>query len=421
MITPEYGRSGTSRMTRRKLFGGVALSGFALSSVGTASTSLAPAPAAGLARLSLNENPLGPSPLAVQAIQNALTEIARYAGDDARALEQQIADREGVLPDQIILGEILDSLGLQLALDGGAGGEFIYSEPGYTALVDAVAPGGGVVVGVPLNAHLENDLPAIAARVTARTRAIYIVNPHNPGTASEAVPFEAFLTEMAERTTVIVDEAYLEFEPDFVQKTAVELTRGGANVVVFRTFGKIYGPAGMPIGYAVAPKRIADSLKRNGLGAAHSQNRLTLTAAAASLLETGYVDRMRLKVIGEREKWHAMLDAIGRRRSDSRGNFVFFETGQPHEVIATQLMNEGIEIARAFPPFDHWVRISIGLPRKICAHATRSKNVSGEKTSMVAGASERALDPTAAILFLASDEASYITGVILPVAGGDLG
>jgi histidinol-phosphate/aromatic aminotransferase/cobyric acid decarboxylase-like protein len=161
-------------MTRRKLFGSAALSGLALSlsSVDTA-TSLATAPAAGLTRLSLNENPLGPSPLAVEAIQNALTDVARYASDDARALEQQIADRESVSPEQIILGEILDSLGLQLALDGGAGGEFIYSEPGYTALVDAVAPGGGVVVGVPLNAHLENNLPAIAARVTARTRAIY--------------------------------------------------------------------------------------------------------------------------------------------------------------------------------------------------------------------------------------------------------
>jgi len=362
MTTFEYGPSRTSRMTRRKLFGGAALSGLALS-VGRVAAATSLAPAAALTRLSLNENPLGPSPLAVEAIQNALTEIARYAGDDARALEQQIADREGVSPDQIILGEILDSLGLQLALDGGAGGEFIYSEPGYTALVDAVTPGGGVVVGVPLNAHLENDLPTIAARVTARTRAIYIVNPHNPtGTASEAVPFKAFLSDAAKRTTVIVDEAYLEFEPDFAQKTAVELTRSGANVVVFRTFGKIYGLAGMPMGYAVAPKRLAASLKRNGVGAAHSLNRLALTAAAASLRDPGYVDGMRLKVVEERQKWHSLLDTLGRRRSDSRGNFVFFETGQPHEMIAAQLIREGIEIARAFPPFDQWIRISIGLP-----------------------------------------------------------
>jgi histidinol-phosphate aminotransferase len=354
-------------MTRRKLFevGGVALSGLALSSVGTvaASTTLATAPAAGLTRLSLNENPFGPSPLVLESIQKALTEIARYAGDDAHALEHQIADREGVSPDQIILGEILESLGLQLALDGGAGGEFIYSEPGYTALVDTVAPGGGVVVGVPLNAHLENDLPAIAARITAHTRSIYIVNPHNPtGTVTDALPFKAFVREMAERTTVIVDEAYLEFEPDFAQKTAVELTRNGANVVVFRTFGKIYGLAGMSIGYAVAPKSLADSLKRKGLGAAYSLNRLALTAASASLRDAGYVAEVRLKVVEERQKWHTLLDTIGRRRSDSRGNFVFFETGQPHELIAAQLLDEGIEIARSFPPFDQWVRISIGLP-----------------------------------------------------------
>jgi histidinol-phosphate aminotransferase len=71
---------------------------------------------------------------------------------------------------------------------------------------------------------------------------------------------------------------------------------------------------------------------------------------------------MRLKVADERQQWHTLIDTMGRRRTDSRGNFVFFETGQPHEVIAAHLMNEGIEIARAFPPFDHWVRISIGLP-----------------------------------------------------------
>ena len=81
-----------------------------------------------------------------------------------------------------------------------------------------------------------------------------------------------------------------------------------------------------------------------------------------SLRDAGYVDEIRLKVVEERQKWHTLLDTMGRRRSDSKGNFVFFETGQPHEVVAAQVMNEGIEIARAFPRFDHWVRISLGLP-----------------------------------------------------------
>jgi histidinol-phosphate aminotransferase len=80
-----------------------------------------------------------------------------------------------------------------------------------------------------------------------------------------------------------------------------------------------------------------------------------------TLRDPGYVDGIQLKVAEERQKWHTLLDTIGRRRSDSRGNFVFFETGHPHEMIAAQLIRESIEIARAFPPFDQWIRISISL------------------------------------------------------------
>jgi histidinol-phosphate aminotransferase len=201
--------------TRRQLLraGSLTLSGLALPSVDAphATAATAASTASDHIRLSLNESPFGPSPLAVQAIQDTLSAIARYPGEDVRALELQIAARENVSSDQIIVGEILDGLGLQLALEGGPGGEFVYSEPGYTALVDAVAPGGGVVVGVPLNAALENDLPALAARVNDRTRSLYVVNPHNPtGTVSEPVAFKTFLRDISKRTTVIVDEAYLE-------------------------------------------------------------------------------------------------------------------------------------------------------------------------------------------------------------------
>ncbi|MEJ1968249.1 MAG: aminotransferase class I/II-fold pyridoxal phosphate-dependent enzyme [Rhizomicrobium sp.] len=347
-------------VTRRAWLGAVAAGGVALSAASEAAST--PRPTAP-ARLSLNENPFGPSPLARRAILEQLDQADRYVGAEARALEEQIAAVEGVSADQIILGEILDALGLQLALDGGPGGEFLYSAPGYTALVDAVAPGGGVVVGVPLNDRLENDLPAIAADITARTRAIYLVNPHNPsGTVSETAAFKAFLRVAAAQTTVIVDEAYLEFEPDFADRTAAALTRAGANVIVFRTFAKIYGLAGLSIGYAVAPKPLAASLKNKGLGAPHALNRLALAAAAASLRDTGYIPAVRAKVIAERQAWNTLLDGLGVRRSDSRGNFVFFEAGRPYETFAAALLAEGIEIARPFPPLDRWVRIAIGLP-----------------------------------------------------------
>jgi histidinol-phosphate aminotransferase len=188
-------------------------------------------------RLSLNENPFGPSPKAVEAIKADLSDLSRYTGDELDTLTDAIAAHENIGQGCIVIGEILDSLGLYLSAQGGPGGEFIYSEPGYTALVDAVAPAGGVVVGVPLNDKLENDLPALAAKVNDKTRAVYLVNPHNPtGTVSDAIQFIDFVRELSRRTFVIVDEAYLEFAPDFAQRTVSGLVREGAQVAVFRTF-----------------------------------------------------------------------------------------------------------------------------------------------------------------------------------------
>ncbi|WP_051386923.1 histidinol-phosphate transaminase [Bradyrhizobium sp. ARR65] len=317
-----------------------------------------------LLRLSLNENPLGPSAAAKEAIRNEIDQICRYPGPKADLLlTKAIATREEVPGDQIVLGEILGQLGFQLAANGPLGGEFIYSEPGYTALVDAVAPGGGLVVPVALNEKLENDLPAISSKMSARTQAIYLVNPHNPsGTVSDSEAFLRFVREMSTHTTVIVDEAYLEFEPDFEQRTAVGLTRAGDNVIVFRTFAKIFGLAGLSIGYAVAPKAHAAALKRAGIGGPDAFDRLALAAALASLQDTGYIPMMRAKVAAERDKWHRLFDSLNVRHTDSRGNFVFFETRRPHAEFSQALRAKGIDIGRAFPPLDQWARISIGLP-----------------------------------------------------------
>lgn len=317
------------------------------------------------ARLSLNENPFGPSPLAWRAIRDQLGEVCRYTGGEAETLIQAIGKRENISSRQIVLGEILEALGLHLAMSGPAGGEFIYSEPGYTALVDAVSPGGGVVVGVPLDGRLENDLPAIAAKVNGRTRAVYLVNPHNPtGTVSDADRFLDFTRDLSRRTTIIVDEAYLEFAADFSRRTVAGLTRNGENVVVFRTFGKMYGLAGLAMGYALAPEPLAASLANRGIGAPRSLNRLALAAAAGSLADDGYVSSVRGKVVIEPEKWNRLLDVLKLERADSHGNFVFFRTGRPHASVAAAMLAKGVEVARAFSPLDDWVRISIGLPEE---------------------------------------------------------
>jgi histidinol-phosphate aminotransferase len=288
--------------------------------------------------------------------------LCRYADKQADVLTPAIIAREDVSADQIVLGEILEALGLHLAKNG-AGGEFIYSEPGYTALVDAVGPGGGVVIGVPLNHDLQNDLAAIAAKVSARARAIYVINPHNPtGAVNNAAMFAGFVREMSKRTLVIVDEAHLEFEPDFERRTVVGLTRTGENVVVFRTFGKLYSLAGLNVGYAVARKPLAAALKRAGIGTPEALTRPALVAA--SLRGTDYVATTRAKVSAERDKWNQLFAVLKLRHADARGNFVFFETGRPHQEVAAALLAKDIQIGRAFAPYDRWARISIGLPEE---------------------------------------------------------
>jgi len=316
-------------------------------------------------RLSLNENPLGPSPRALAAVRDQLGELCRYGGDLGAVLTELLALRERVLDDQIVIGDILRPLGSYLAQGEPLGAEFIYSEPGYAALVDAARPSGGVVVGVPLNARLENDLGAIAAKVSQRTRAIYLVNPHNPsGTVSDAAAFREHVRMMSKSAAVIVDEAYLEFDPDFENRTVMDLVRAGENVVVFRTFDKMFGLAGLGLGYAVTPPALATSLKRAGFGRVDAFDRLALVAAAASIRDTNYVATTRTKIAAERDKWHQLLTSLNLRHSDSRANFIFFEADRPQTEMAAALRAKGIEIGRAFPPLDRWVRITIGLPHE---------------------------------------------------------
>src|ERR1019366_8121114 len=148
---------------------GLAIGGLGVSRVLRAQGSSSPAViGSGVrrARLSLNENPYGPSPSAVAAIQREFQNLCRYTGAEFDGLVAAIAAREGVPQEQIILGEILEPLGTYLSLQGGPGGEFIYSDPGYTALIDSAVAVGGRAIGVPLNAQMENDLPTITAKVT---------------------------------------------------------------------------------------------------------------------------------------------------------------------------------------------------------------------------------------------------------------
>jgi len=317
-------------------------------------------------RLSLNENAFGPSPRVAEAIEAELVRLNRYVEtDEADALRAQIAALEQVSPDQVVLGEVLEPLGVHLGARSFLGGDVVYSTPGYTALVDSGAPFGLAGQGVPLNAALENDLPALARAIGRRTVAVSLVNPHNPsGTVSDIAALDAFITDAAQHTLVIVDEAYLEYDARFADRSAIRHVRKGANVLVFRTLAKVYGLAGLAMGYAVAPKPLAGELRAVGIGTPHSLDRLSLAAARAALTDQAYVRTVRDRVAGERERLHAALDGRGIRRSDSHANFVFFAPSDP-EALRKRFSEADIQIARAFPPLDRWIRVTIGTPAEV--------------------------------------------------------
>jgi histidinol-phosphate aminotransferase len=351
-------------LTRRSL---LKTSGMAIGA-GFFSAPAIAAPAVGgtekLIHLNLNENAFGPSPNVGSAIQHEIPRLSRYAdAHAAQAFAEQIAAYERVPVEQVILGEILGALGLYLGSQGGPGGEFIYSTPGYLALVDAAAHVGGIGVPVPLNQKYENDLPELAAKVTGKTRALYLINPHNPtGTVSDDNSFKQFLREVSQRAPVIVDEAYLEYTNDFETRSAVSLVREGANVIVFRTFDKIHGLAGLPIGYALVPRALAGSLRKQGIGDAESLGRLNIAAASAALADTAHVRQIRSAVAAERAKWITTLDELTLTHTDSRASFIFFNAGRPQTQLAGAMRAQGVDIGRTFPPYANWARITIGLP-----------------------------------------------------------
>lgn len=346
-------------MTRRNWLGSAGMAA-AVASLPTVARAAGGSEANAPIRLSLNENAFGPSPAVARAIAGEATRLNRYVEQaDADALVKQIAALEKVRPEQVILGEVLEPLGLALAKRKRGGG-IIFSSPGYTALVDSAAPLGGRAVPVPLNKDLANDLPALEQAVGPDTLAVNLVNPHNPsGTVDDPTALAGFIARVALKTLVIIDEAYLEYD-EFERRSAVRFVREGANVLVFRTLAKVYGLAGLSIGYGIGPAALVAELSKAGVGAPHSLNRLSLVAAKAALADQAHVAQVRTLTVRERHRLTRELDQLKLRHTDSRADFVFFDAGQRAAAARTAFQAARIEIARPFPPLDTWLRITVG-------------------------------------------------------------
>ena len=331
---------------------------------------------AGPVQLCWNENPFGPSPLAIEAMAREVPRVHRYPFNIAPKLIERLAEKEGVSPEHIVLGvgsgEILETYGVYL---GRQGGDVMTASPGYTQMTGAMQRMGSKVVAVPLNDRLEYDLEAMAAKLTSNTKAIYICNPNNPsGTIVEPARLRAFAIEVSKTVPVFIDEAYLQCSDHFAANTMAGLVREGHNVTIARTFSKLYGLAGQRMGYGVMQPAMAKGMREFMTG---SVNLLGVIGALASLDDPAYVDSTRLKIKAGRDALIGVLKEFGRKYAEPQGNFVFFHTGAPIAEFSKRMLAENVIVARGFSPLNDWCRISIGSPEEMAVcHAALRKVLS---------------------------------------------
>ncbi len=324
-------------------------------------------------RLSGNENPFGPSQMATMAMMQNLERSFRYAGVETAALKKLIAEKEGVAEENIIMGvgsgEILEIYGLYLGKDKG---EVVTVSPGYMQMVRAMERMGTKVISVPLNDKLEHDLDAMAAKVTANTKCVYICNPNNPtGTIVNPEKLKAFAIEVSKKCPVFIDEAYLQCADNFEANTMVGLVRDGHNVAVARTFSKLYGLAGQRVGYGVMKPELVKAVQEYSTG---SLNLLGVVAATASLEDAAYAPETVAKIKAGRNALIDVVKGMGKKYAEPHGNFVFFQTGMPISMFADKMRAENVLVARPFPPMLDWARITIGTPEDMAVcHAALKK------------------------------------------------
>jgi histidinol-phosphate aminotransferase len=322
---------------------------------------------AAIAELGSNENPLGPSPLAMQAATQALQDMWRYPDPTGTALKACLATELGVAPPCITLGNGSHELLMLLAqCFADAEHPVVFSQYGFAVFPIAAAAAGAQGIAVPAlpadhgDAPYGHDLEAIANAVTPATRLVYLANPNNPtGTWFTAAALAAFLERVPPATLVVVDEAYHEYVDAAGPDTAVGLMGRFPNLVVTRTFSKAHGLAGLRIGYMASHPSVAAVCER--LRESFNVNAVALAAAEAALADRAHRDRVREVNAGDRAWLADALAARGLRVLPSQTNFLLVDLGRDAAPVEAHLFERGV-IVRPMGGYrlPDTVRISIG-------------------------------------------------------------
>ncbi len=310
-------------------------------------------------RLSANENPYGPSPKAFKAMSDAFALVSRYPHEQDNLLIDKLAKINGVDHGQILLGDGSNEI-LKLCADTFTGkekGKLIAADPTFEAILQQARVNGADVVKVPLTGSFSHDLPKMLA--AADDGLIYICNPNNP-TASITPRNELreFITKTPHETTILVDEAYFHYAdtPDY--ETVIPLVKDHPNLIVARTFSKIYGMAGLRCGYCVAQKETIEQLRPHQMW--DSVNIMALAAASASLDDSDQVPSGRRLNSDARAFVTGQLDTMGYKSIPSQANFIMFDCKRPVVPLIKALKQRNVHVGRLFPALPNYMRLTIG-------------------------------------------------------------
>jgi histidinol-phosphate aminotransferase len=325
----------------------------------------APGPAA--VDLSSNENPYGPCPAALEAMTRSQAVACRYPDDAEKTTIEAIARLHGVSPERVVLGAgSSEVLRLCDATFLGPGRTVVAAEPTFEAVLHYAKATTAEPVTVPLTADFRHDLAAMARACDERTGLVYVCNPNNPtGTIVTGEEFLAFMEKVPAAATVLVDEAYHHFVEAPAYRSALEVIDRFPNLVVARTFSKVYGMAGMRLGYGITSKANADALRAHS--AWSNVNTAVLAAAQASLADVALVARQREKLNSTRRRLVAELERDGRRTIPSETNFVMIDVGGDVKPLIEALAGAGVRVGRRFAALPTWLRVTIGTPEEMQA------------------------------------------------------
>jgi len=313
----------------------------------------------GVVRLSSNENPYGPSPKALKAMNDVFNLACRYPDEHNDLLIDAIAKLNTVNHDQVLLGDGSSEI-LQLCADtftGPGRGNLVAADPTFEAILNNAAINGAEVMKVPLTPTFGHDLAKMTT--AAKQGLIYVCNPNNP-TASITPKSEVreFISKAPRETMILVDEAYFHYadSPDY--DSVIPLIKDHPNLIVARTFSKIYGMAGLRCGYCVGQKETIGRMRPHQMW--DSVNIMALAAAIANLNDPDQVSNGRRLTSEAKTFVITELDKMGYKQIPSQANFIMFDLKRPVVPLIKALKEHNVHVGRLFPALPNHMRLTIG-------------------------------------------------------------